>query len=175
MVNSKNNYVERLINLGMNEREAKVYLALLKTPNATASDLQKNSGLRQNKIYEIIGNLVRQGYCSERQEGRIRTYESLDPQTVLKEPILTLQTRLSDSIKLQKELHDLYNAAEKNIEPFEYIEVIHGNESIHKKFVTLLNEAENEILNFVRPPFAAHSLEMYEEQNEAYNRFLDKG
>ena len=68
-----------LTDLGMSEREARVYLALLSKRTGAAADLQKISGVPQSKIYEIIGSLVRRGFCTERKAGRKRTFEVIDP------------------------------------------------------------------------------------------------
>ncbi len=56
-----------MIRTGLNERNAKVYLALLRKKDASLSDLNKISGVRQNKLYEVIKSLIREGYCTEKK------------------------------------------------------------------------------------------------------------
>jgi len=175
MTKNTPHFVESLINLGISEREAKVYLALLKKKNATISDLQKLSGIRQNRIYEIISNLLRQGFCTERREGQKRTYEAVDPQVTLNSPIQTLEECLKQSLRVKEELHALYSSTEKVKEPFEYIEIIHGNDNIHNKFLELLRSAKFDYLDCTRPPFAFHTEDMREEQNYAFYEFLKRG
>ena len=175
MESNQEKYIERLVNLGLKEREAKVYLALLLIQNATASNLQKISGMRQNKIYEIVGNLARLGYCNERQEGRKRTYEAVDPKLALENPIKNLEYRLEDAKNLLEELHTVYESAEEVKEPFEYIEIVHGNDNIHRKFIELLKNVESELLAFTRPPFASKTKEMKNEQKEVFYNYLNNG
>ena len=70
-----------LINIGMNERNAKVYLALLKKKDASLPNLHKLSGVRLNKLYEVINNLIREGYCTEKKISRKRFFNAIDPGT----------------------------------------------------------------------------------------------
>ncbi|MCX6641507.1 MAG: hypothetical protein NTW14_13665 [bacterium] len=175
MPNLKNDIVRRLLSLGMTEREAKVYHSLLFKRIASASELQKYSGIPNSQIYGTIDSLVRQGYFTERQVNGKRTFEIVDPDISLISLLDKLKLRLEDGLDLKKTLAETYANGEIHKEPFEYIEVVHKNELIHRKFVELMQSAQNEVLNFVLPPFAAYSMEMFEEQNEAYYSFLNRG
>lgn len=55
--------IESLINLGLNEKEAKVYLALLPLEKATAYTVATRSGLKKPTAYVILGNLVAKGFA----------------------------------------------------------------------------------------------------------------
>ncbi len=167
--------VEGLIHLGMSEREAKVYLALLNKSYATAPTLQKLSRVPQSKIYAILDNLVRSGFCSERKEGRVRTFEAIDPINTLESPINTLSERLKKSITMREKLHEIYKSVDEVKEPFEYIEIVHGNENVHRKFVELLRNVESELLAFTRPPFASKTKAMKEEQKAIFYNYLNNG
>jgi hypothetical protein len=65
--------------------------------------------------------------------------------------------------------------AGKTKDPFEYIEVLHGNENIHNKFNQLQIAAKFEILGFTRPPFAYFTPEMQKEQFIATEKFMERG
>jgi HTH-type transcriptional regulator, sugar sensing transcriptional regulator len=77
------NLIKSLTNFGMSEREAKIYLALLASPESSASDLQRVSGVVRSKIYEILHQMVARGYCIDRVEGRNRFYNAVDPKVLL--------------------------------------------------------------------------------------------
>ena len=83
-----------LIDLGLTEREAKLYLALLGRPEATPAELQRLSGIIRNKTYETLDQMVLRGYCRERVAGRRRFFSPTDPET-LKE---TIRKRLLDEL-----------------------------------------------------------------------------
>lgn len=174
MNNKGNNHLTGLLDLGMSEREAKVYLAMLNKREASLTDLQKLSGVRSNKIGEVVNSLVRQGFCTEKRVGNRRFLDVLDPRSSLKSTLEVIENRLDNGNKLKKSLGKLYDRAEEVKEPFEYIEIIHGNDNINKKFIELVYSAEFEILNFMKPPFASVTEEMYKEQIKAFDAFIAK-
>lgn len=163
--------IDKLINLAMSERQAKVYLALLQNGSATAAELQKASGVLQSKIYEIVRFLVSDGYCRERKAGRNHTYEAIDPLHGFASIISKQEQRLDEYRNLQKELSDIYKSSDKRVEPFEYIEILHGHENVHNRHIELLRNAKKEFIHFVKPPFAYMTEKMRLEQIEAYEIF----
>ncbi len=58
---SSTHFLGRLVDLGLSERQAKVYLALLSQKNTMIADLQRSSGVPQTKVYEIVRQLVEMG------------------------------------------------------------------------------------------------------------------
>ncbi|MCP4581084.1 MAG: hypothetical protein GY839_05660 [candidate division Zixibacteria bacterium] len=159
----------------MSEREAKVYLALLNKRSATATDLQKISGVPQSKIYEIVGGLIRQGYCTERKAGRKRTFEIINPKVTLNSSFQSLQQRLESSFSLKDELFDLYSTSNKVAEPLEYIEVLRGNENIHYRYCQLVHNAQTELLGFGRRPYACDTEEKSSQQDRESEGVIDRG
>lgn len=173
--NNNNNLTGRLIELGMSEREAKVYQALLNKRHATISELQKSSGIPQCKMYEIMRRLVHQGYCLERKSGRMRTFDVIDPGTALTVHIPQIESRLENAKQLIDDLSKTFANSEKVTAPFEYIEVLHGNETIHKRYCKLVHDAQFEILGFGRPPYAWKTSDKLVEQEHELKEFLSRG
>jgi sugar-specific transcriptional regulator TrmB len=165
----------RLSSLGLTKREAKVYLALITNGVNTAASLQNSVGIPRTKIYEILKSLSYKGLCSERRTDKVIRYDAVSPQIALSQFTASIQERLTDAHKLTEELQILYSESEKQIEPFEYIEIIHGNINVHRKYLDLIKSAESEILAFVRPPFAFTTEEMQHEQEDEYLRCRRKG
>jgi predicted transcriptional regulator len=164
-----------LIDLGFSDREARVYMALLNKQNATATELQKLSGVPQSKIYEVLSGLVRRGYCIERKAGRNRTYELINPEVTLNLSFDTLQVRLRRSIELKEKLFNLYHNSERAAEPLEYIEVLRGNDNIHHRYCQLVQSTRHELLGFGRRPYACDTTEKNDEQNQVAESILGKG
>lgn len=163
------------MSLGLTEREAKVFVALLDKRLAAISELQKLSGVPNSQIYRTIDSLVRQGFFTERQVNKKRTFEIIDPNLSLIPLLENIKSQLEAGNALKQELGELYINGESLSEPFEYIEVLHGNENIHNKFNQLQNAAKFEILGFTRPPFAYFTPEMQKEQFIATEKFMEKG
>jgi len=168
-------FLNCLADIGMSEREARVYLALLNRGCATATDLQKISGVPQSKVYEIIDSLSRQGYCLERKVGRKKTFEVIDPVVTLTGHFEELQERLKKSINLKKELEELYTGCENASDPLEYIEVLHGNEIIHHHYCHLVNNTKEELLGFGRGPYACDTEGKSAQQDEEESGILKRG
>ena len=175
MANNYSKVLEGFIDLGMTEREAKVYLALLEKGSATAPLLQKISGVPQSKIYSTIDSLVRKGFFTERKVERKRLFEIIDPGITLDLLIRKLQTQLENSIQLKKELAGIHSNRERITEPFEYIEIARGDENVHSKYVNLLRDSKQEFLCFIRAPFAWYTDEMKLEQINEFRAFVKRG
>ena len=57
-------YVENLVDLGMKEQEARVYLACLRLGQTVVSDIAKEADVQRTFVYDILDNLQRQGIVS---------------------------------------------------------------------------------------------------------------
>jgi HTH-type transcriptional regulator, sugar sensing transcriptional regulator len=168
------NLIKDLINMGMNERNAKVYLALLKKKDASLPDLHRLSGVRLNKLYEVINNLIREGYCAERKIGRKRFFNVTDPGISIGSNLKKMEERLEDSYKLKNELEEIYHNTDDIKEPFEYIEVFHGNDNIHYNYCQFVNNSNQEILSFTKPPWSALSPEKIRMQGDVQKAFINR-
>ena len=164
-----------LIDLGMSDREARVYFAMLKKHKATASELQKMSGVPQNKIYDTLNNLTRNGHFFEKQEGRLRLFEIRDPKESLAFAFEEFEKRVNNIEQQKQKIEELYENSAPFIEPLEYIEVLHGNDNVHYKFVSLLRSCAKEILAFTRRPYSCHTEEMVAEQTRENIAFINRG
>ena len=74
--------IEHLTDLGMNAREAKLYVALLRATEATPALLHRISGVPRTKTYEALDRMVASGLCSERLEGRRKFFRATRPTEV---------------------------------------------------------------------------------------------
>jgi len=169
----ENDLLGRLVGSVMSERQAKVYLALLERGRATSSELQRDSGISQTKIYETVRFLVSRGFCREQKIGRRRIYEAVDPGAALKTEEGQLKDRIKEISSLAGELTHLYRAVGRSATPIEYIEILNGTESIHRHYCDLVRGSSGELLGFGRPPYACNTTTKVKEQLRAYKRFLN--
>jgi len=165
----------RLSNLGLTEREAKVYLALLNNSGATAASLQKMAGIHRTKIYEVLKSLSYKGLCSEKRVDNLISYEAISPKIALSQFTISIEERVKDAHRLSDELQTIYSQGEKQTEPFEYIEIIHGNDNIHHRYISLLKSTKNELISFTRPPFATNTPKEDQEQFDEFYAFRSRG
>lgn len=151
--------VDNLVHLGLNEREAKTYYSLLQVPEANASDLHRMSGVPRTKIYEALEKLVASGFCTERIEGRRKFYRAVCPNEVHKTMVDNWESEFNHRKRFAgtvfEELEKLSEINYNSDRSLDFIEVIRSKAQISRRYVTLVDDAESEILSFMRPPYAA--------------------
>ena len=72
-----------LSELGLSDREIAVYLALIRLSPTTTGPLVRASKVTNAKIYETLGKLIDKGLASYIYRGRIKYFQSADPETLL--------------------------------------------------------------------------------------------
>jgi len=168
--------VEDLVRLVLNERQAKVYLALLRKNNSTAMEICKISGVLQSKIYGILEYLVVMGFCIKKASNSSTIYEAIDPGICLDYYIKEKKKQYDDMIILKEKLEKIYISSKENIYNLnEYIETIHGNKNVHKKFMELLNKTKHTVLSISCPPYTIRTQKEAVEQKEAAKAFFKRG
>jgi len=70
--------------LGLEEKEAKVYLALLKEGETTATKLSELTSLDRTLMYQLTNKLIDKGFISYVLKDKIRHFAAADPETFLK-------------------------------------------------------------------------------------------
>jgi len=151
--------VKNLVELGMNEREARLYVGLLRTREATPALLHRITGVPRTKIYETLDRMVSAGYCSERQEGRHRFFRATRPSevsTLLRNGWnLDLQMKCAIADGAFARLETLFVSTSAADPSLERIEVIRSKDQINAKFLALMVGTRAEVLSFTRSPYAA--------------------
>lgn len=71
--------LQLLKDAGLDEKESRVYLAMLEVGQATVQDIAVASGLKRPIIYVILEDLLKRGYASEIPNKKIKTYQAIDP------------------------------------------------------------------------------------------------
>ncbi|MEX0672441.1 MAG: helix-turn-helix domain-containing protein, partial [Candidatus Paceibacterota bacterium] len=71
---------KNLQNLGMSEKEAKVYLALLQVDSASATELSRTTDIKRPTVYVIIESLAEKGLVSETTVGKRTQFQAESPE-----------------------------------------------------------------------------------------------
>ena len=72
-----------LKNVGFTEKEASVYLALLKLKESLPSSVSRESGLKRPTTYLILDQLVSKGFASKLKRGKYFYFQPVSPHSVL--------------------------------------------------------------------------------------------
>lgn len=101
---------EALRDFGLTDREAKVYIALLRLGSALVQDIAKKAGTYRTYTYEVLKSLVEKGLVSYAIKSGKQYFEAAEPDKLLS----ILQDRESKIISILPDLKGIYkSAAEK--------------------------------------------------------------
>ncbi|MCE1165952.1 MAG: hypothetical protein LWX07_11190 [Bacteroidetes bacterium] len=147
--------------LGLTERESKVYITLLSKKAFTSSELQKTAGIPRTKIYEVLFKLIDKGICVERRAGKVKYYEAVEPKKALHKMLEDYKAGYQREIEKKSELTEnltrLFNPVfEKNKSldnPLEFVEVVKDKDQAQKRILDAFRSAKSEVLSMVKGPY----------------------
>ncbi len=132
------NIIERLIETGFSEYEAKAYAALVKANPATAYEIARLSGIPTSKIYGVISRLYKKGIVMLAGDEKKKRYVPLEPSEFIENTRKKMETTLDG---LQE---DLSNISKGN--DISYIWDIHDYEYLLEKAIRMVQSAEESLL-----------------------------
>lgn len=96
--------IEKLKQIGFNDNESKVYLALLESEEALASEIAKKTSINRSLVYSILESLAEKGIVSYIIKNNKRFYRAAEPSKILamlKEKEKAFQSILPELTALQ--------------------------------------------------------------------------
>ena len=98
---SKIALIKDLIEFGLSEKEAKVYLALLELGMASVQKIALEAEINRSSTYVVLESLIKQGFVSLAQDDNIQQYLATSPDIFLRlaEKRADRETDLRDRIK----------------------------------------------------------------------------
>lgn len=172
-------YLRTFVDIGLTEREAKVYMTLLSGRMFTASDLQKAVNIPRTKIYEVLNKMVNRGICTEKKLGRNKIYEAVEPELALERVYKTYQDDLNKRKVLITQLSEVFTPIFENsksiINPLEFIDVMKDKVQIHRRYTNSVRNTKREMLTFNKGPYACDNSERLSEQEDEETRLLKRG
>lgn len=75
--------LKQLINFGLSEKEARVYLALLELELATVAETAKQSGINRSSAYVVLEALKKKGLAGTSNDKKVTRYIAASPETLL--------------------------------------------------------------------------------------------
>lgn len=79
------NLNQALQNIGLSDKEAKIYLALLKLKNALPSTIAATALVKRPTTYLILEQLVKKGLAGKIKKGSINYYQPVTPHTLVED------------------------------------------------------------------------------------------
>jgi len=146
VVVDKNDAVNILMNLGLTNREAQVYLVLLQSGRMSANQIASSVRIQRPEAYRLVKELVDKGIATDHL-GRPTLYESVEPDKVLESQIRKREEGLTElksgSQKLAKLLDSIVKKRldEENQPRFQMV----SNKFFSKKLYESLKLAKQEV------------------------------
>lgn len=109
--------------LGLEDKEAKVYLSLLSLGETTATKLAEKTNLDRTLMYQLTNKLIEKGLVSYIVKNNVRYFSAADPETLLK----NLQEKEQNLKNILPELKE----RQKFVKPETKVELYRGREGIN--------------------------------------------
>ncbi len=140
--------IEKLVEIGFSEYEAKAYVALLRKSPVTGYELSKLSGVPRSMIYEVVGKLTARGAAMTLRTGGATKYAPV-PAAEFLDQLRREQEELIDSLK--DELIALGASPD-----LEYVWHIEGHDNIVGKAMEMIGQARSRVyVGFLPAAFPA--------------------
>lgn len=191
---NKPKLLARFKEAGLSLYEAKCYLALLEKDTLTVPEISRIAGIPRTNTYDALEKLLTRGMCISRP-GKQKKFSAAEPEMV-KDLLLRMVEEQAEeelaAVKLReeavrqktekdrknisaltRELNPHYRNSLNNTDPLQYIEIIKEPHLIHRRYMQLVGQAENELLVFSKPPYSGPRKKL-EEQGDKVAEKLNR-
>ena len=96
--------IKKLESIGLSGKKAKIYLTVLELGRATAIDIAKKANIKRTTVYDVVLELISDGYLSESKRGARRIFIAEDPSVL----IGTFEQRMNEIKEIAPELLKIY-------------------------------------------------------------------
>lgn len=134
-----------LKNIGLNQKEASIYLASLELGDATAGQITKKTGLHRTYFYDIVKGLIQKGFIKQTKKGKKTHYSAEAPDNILK----IEERKIADLKKIMPELTAINNSMAEKPKVYYY----EGQEGMAEINSDTLRTPGSELVGFTTPRF----------------------
>lgn len=132
--------ITQLEKIGLKEKEAKVYIALLKKGSSLANALAKETNILRSSIYDYLDILVEKGFASYSIQSGKKYFHAVDPDKILNNFEEQKKKEEEALKKIIPELSALQNISKKKAN----VEVFEGKEGLKTAFLRVLKDNPKE-------------------------------
>ena len=136
--------ISQLEKIGLKEKEAKVYITLLKHGESLANSLSKETDILRSSIYDYLDVLIEKGFVSYTIKSGKKYFHAVSPSKIL-DNFEEQKNREQEALKeIVPKLSELQNISEKKAN----VQVFEGKEGMKTAFSYILKESPKEILAY---------------------------
>lgn len=148
---ANNVLVKNLIDYGLSEKEAYVYLAVLQLETATVQEISKVSGVNRSSVYVVLNSLKKQGLVGQSGGGKIQEFVASSPELLLQFAKSRSQRELEIEEKISEIVPDL-KALHKETRRRPKVRVFEGDKGAEEVYWSLLSEKKIDVLRTFANP-----------------------
>lgn len=124
---------QKLIEIGLNKNEAKIYLVLLKLGSSQAGKISKESQINRTTVYDSLDRLIEKGVVKYSLSANKKVFSAIDPRKILKQ----LKDKQKSFESILPELTKLFSISKQ-----EESEIYRGRKGIISILQDILNYKE---------------------------------
>ncbi len=155
--------IESLKNWGLNEKEARVYLALLQLGKTTAYNVSTRSGIKKPTTYVILKQLIQKGFALNVPRAKKQLFAAKSPEecmAIAKEKLAMTEKDLPELLALKKKRESRVNVA--------YFEGEPGAEEMYKNLFKVMKRKDRTRRRLIG--FYAKGDDLSEELEQVFHR-----
>lgn len=153
-----------LVEFGLNEKEAKVYLALLELEIANVQEIAKAAGVNRSSAYVTLESLKKRGLVALSDDKKVRQYLATSPEALLH----LAQDNASKQLNIRNKIEEIVpnlKALYKGLKKKPVVRVYEGKEGILASFRETLDTKERVMRVYSSPgnigPYVADHIPAY--------------
>lgn len=174
--------LEDLLELGLNQYEAKAYLALLERSSLSTGEVARISKVPRARTYDVLETLVEKGLASLKP-GRYKKYSAADIDTFKNKLTIDTQRTYREKVEriertaltLKRKMESIYAKRDQATDPLQYIEIIRDPAMAAQRFLSLREKVRQEEIAFVKGPFTGDKEKLKEQVKVQCERFRTRG
>lgn len=124
---------EQLLKLGFNEKDAEIYLALMKFGKSSIANLMKKTQIERRTIYDVLERLMQKGFASYFEENTRKFYLPIKPEIILED----FEQKKKDFEKIIPKLNSLKKDSEET-----KVEILKGVKGLKSIFLEIAKSKE---------------------------------
>lgn len=163
-------HTKTLQDLGLSEKEAQIYLALLEVENDSIIDISKKTAINRTTIYPVIEGLLKKGLASEIRVGKKVFYQAESPERL--ETYVERQKLLfEEKARIIKDIIPQLKATQRDSGERPLIKMYEGHDGIVSSiedFYTNIHESET--LYNIYPRDSVEELFSESDRRRIYNK-----
>lgn len=141
---------EFLIQLGLSDKEAKIYLFLLTVDESNAAEISKKTRINRTTIYPVVDSLIEKGLVQEINRNEKIYVRALSPEKI-ETYVEEQKIKLSEQSKLVKDMVPKFKAISRGLGERPIVEYYEGKEEVLRSAKNMFVEGDGGILYVIYP------------------------